>query len=147
MMTAAEHWDIRPQGSSPCRNMRRYRMTLRERFLSAAELGRLGLVLDDAGDRLAAAAIRLLPFTGARPSEIAGLRRDWIRDTRAVLPDSTTGPKTIQLPAPARGRARGIAARRGVCLPEPGGDGPMTDLGARWRKLRGLAGRALAAGE
>ena len=43
MMTAAELWDIRPQGSNPCRNMRRYRTAPRERFLSAGELKRLDL--------------------------------------------------------------------------------------------------------
>ncbi len=87
MMRQAELWDLRPQGSNPCRNMRRYRTAPRERFLSLDELKRLGFVLDHAEDRQAAAAIRLLLFTGARSSEIAGLQWDWIRDTRAVLPD------------------------------------------------------------
>ena len=92
MMTAAELWDVRPQGSNPCRNMRRYKTAPRERFLSVDELKRLGFVLEHAEDRQAAAAIRLLLFTGARSSEIAGLKWDWIRETRAVLPDSKTGP-------------------------------------------------------
>ena len=142
MMTAAEHWDIRPQGSNPCRNMRRYRMTPRERFLSAAELKRLGFVLDHASDRQAAAAVRLLLFTGARSSEIAGLRWDWIRDTRAVLPDSKTGPKTIQLPAPVWAVLAALPRDGAFVFPNRTGDGPMTDLGARWRKLRSLAGLA-----
>ena len=60
MMRQAELWDIRPQGSNPCRNMRRYRMAPRERFLSLDELKRLGFVLDRAEDEQAAAAIRLL---------------------------------------------------------------------------------------
>ena len=34
MMTQAELWDLRPQGSNPCRNMRRYRLKPREQFLS-----------------------------------------------------------------------------------------------------------------
>ena len=62
----AELWDFRPQGSNPCRNMRRYKMTPRGRFLSVEELNRLGFVLDRAEDTQAAAAIRLLLFTGAR---------------------------------------------------------------------------------
>ena len=140
MLTAAEHWDIRPQGSNPCRNMRRYRMTPRERFLSAEELKRLGCVLEHAGDRQAAAAVRLLLFTGARSSEIAGLRWAWIRDTRAVLPDSKTGPKTIQLPAPARAVLASLPRDGEFVFPNRQGDGPMTDLGARWQKLRNLAG-------
>ena len=82
--------------------MRRYRTKPRERFLSGDELKCLGFVLDHAEDRQAGAAIRLMLFTGARFSEIAGLRWDWIQGSRAVLPDSKTAPKTIQLPAPAR---------------------------------------------
>ena len=38
------------------------------------ELKRLGFVLDHADDTQAAAAVRLLLFTGARSSEITGLR-------------------------------------------------------------------------
>ena len=89
MMTAAELWDIRLQGSNPCRNMRRYRTAPRERFLSAGELKRLGFVLDHAEDRQAAAAIRLLLFTGARSSEIAGLEDVRIHDTRHTYASHT----------------------------------------------------------
>ncbi|WP_428097640.1 hypothetical protein [Candidatus Rariloculus sp.] len=102
MMTQAELWNLRPHGSNPCRKIRRYRVKPRERFLSVEELKRLGFVLDHAEDTQAAAAIRLLLFTGARSSEITGLKWAWIRGTRAVLPDSKTGPKTIQLPPPAK---------------------------------------------
>jgi len=97
MMIRAELWDLWPQGSNPCRNMRRYRTKPRERFLSLDELKRLGFVLDHTEDRQAAVVVRLLLFTGARSSEIAGLRWDWIRDTRAVLPDSMSGPTTRAL--------------------------------------------------
>ena len=97
MMIRAELWDLWPQGSNPCRNMRRYRTKPRERFLSLDELKRLGFVLDHMEDRQAAVVVRLLLFTGARSSEIAGLRWDWIRDTRAVLPDSMSGPTTRAL--------------------------------------------------
>ena len=140
MMTAAELWDLRPQGSNPCRNMRRYRMKPRERFLPGDELKRLGFVLDHAGDRQAAAAIRLLLFTGARSSEIAGLRWDWIQGSRAVLPDSKTGPKSIQLPAPARAVLAALPRECEFVFPNRKGDGPMTDLGQRWLALRKLAG-------
>ena len=60
MMRQADLWDIRPQGSNPCRNMRRYKTAPRERFLSLDELKRLGFVLEHAGDGQATAAIRLL---------------------------------------------------------------------------------------
>ena len=108
MMRQAELWDLRPQGSNPCRDMRRYRTTSRERFLSLDELKRLGFVLGHADDRQAAAAIRLLLFTGARSSKNTGLRWNWIRGARAVLPDSKTGPKAVQLPPPARAVLNGL---------------------------------------
>ena len=120
--------------------MRRYRTKPRERFLSVDELKRLGFVLDHAEDTQATAAIRLLLFTGARSSEITGLKWDWIRGTRAVLPDSKTGPKTIQLPPPARAVLHALLRKGAYVFPNSKGDGPMTDLGLRWQKLRALAG-------
>ena len=140
MMTTAELWDLRPQGSNPCRNMRRYRTTPRERFLSPDELKRLGFVLDHAEDRQTAAAVQLLLLTGARSSEITGLRWNWIRGRRAVLPDSKTGPKTIQLPAPARAVLAALPRSGEFVFPNRKGDGPMADLGRRWLALRKLAG-------
>ena len=140
MMRQAELWDLRPQGSNPCHDMRRYRMKPRERFLSPNELKRLGFVLDHAEDQQAAAAIRLLLFTGARSSEITGLRWDWIRGTRAVLPDSKTGPKAVQLPPPARAILNGLPRTGRFVFPNKKGDGPMTDLGLRWQVLRAIAG-------
>ena len=120
--------------------MRRYKTTPRERFLSADELKRLGFVLDHAKDAQAAAAIRLLLFTGARSSEITGLRWQWICGARAVLPDSKTGPRTIQLPPPARAILHTLPRAGRFVFPNRKGDGPMTDLGYRWNKLRKLAG-------
>ena len=140
MMRRAELCELRRQGSNPCRNMRRYRTTPRERFLSAEELERLGSVLDHAEDQQAAAAIRLLLFTGARSSEITGLKWDWIQGSRAILPDSKTGPKTIQLPAPARAVLAALPRVSAFVFPDGQGDGPMADLGKRWHKLRRLAG-------
>lgn len=140
MMRQAELWGLRPHGSNPCRNIRRYRMAPRERFLSLDELKRLGFVLEHAEDRQAAAAIRLLLFTGARSSEITGLRWDWIRGTRALLPDSKTGPKAIQLPPPARAVLNGLSRTGPFVFPNNDGDGPMNDLGTRWRTVRSIAG-------
>lgn len=78
-----------------------------ERFLSEAEIARLGEALDAeakaAGDPYPAAAIRLLLLTGCRRSEILGLRWEWIDFERAMilLPDSKTGRKPVYLNAPA----------------------------------------------
>lgn len=117
----AEVWGMRPNGSNPCRNVERFKEQSRERFLSPAEFKRLGDVLAQAErgelrvrgkngkERLAKVnpeairAIRLLIFTGARVSEILGLRWEYIdlESGRANLPDSKTGKKVLQLPAPA----------------------------------------------
>ncbi|MFG0260317.1 MAG: integrase arm-type DNA-binding domain-containing protein, partial [Phycisphaerales bacterium JB041] len=43
----AEEWGIRADGSNPCRRIKKYKEKPRERYLSAAELARLGAVLRD----------------------------------------------------------------------------------------------------
>ena len=68
------------------------------------------------------------------------MRWDWIRDTRAVLPDSKSGPKTIQLPPPARTVLHSLPRTSRFVFPDAQGTAPMTDLGRRWLKLRALAG-------
>ena len=140
MMREAEFRELRPQGSNPCSGMRRYRLKPRERFLSLEELKRIGFVLDHSEDTQAVAAIRLLLFTGARSSEITGLRWRWIRGSRAILPDSKTGPKTIQLPPPVRAVLNALLRNGELVFPNGKGDAPMRDLGERWQKLRVLAG-------
>ena len=44
----AEKHGLRPEGSNPCRHIEKYRESRRERFLSQAELGRLGDALREA---------------------------------------------------------------------------------------------------
>jgi integrase len=73
-------------------------------MLSRVELGRLGDALASFNfSPYAAAAVKLLVFTGARLGEVLGLRWDWIDFDRgeARLPDSKTGAKTLHLPPPA----------------------------------------------
>jgi Arm DNA-binding domain/Phage integrase, N-terminal SAM-like domain len=41
----AETWEMRPEGTNPCRKIERYRENHRERFLSGEELARLGATL------------------------------------------------------------------------------------------------------
>jgi integrase len=125
MMNLAERWGMRPDGSNPCRHVQRYPEQKRERYLSAAELERLGDVLRTAEtegavtvpaappDRPEAALVtiyppmvalvRLLLFTGARVGELLALRWEWIdfEAGRANLPDSKTGAKALYLPPPA----------------------------------------------
>ena len=104
MFNIAERWGLRPDGSNPCRHIEKYPQRRRERFLSPAELARLGdaLAAYD-GWPYSVAAVKLLVFTGARLGEVLGLRWEWIDFERgeARLPDSKSGAKTLHLPPPA----------------------------------------------
>ena len=101
----AGYW---PGGSNPCRGVEKYPEPARQRYLSPAELKRLGAALRiaeryDAISPSAITAIRLLLLTGARVGEVLSLR--WAEVDLAGgalhLPDSKTGRKTILLSAPA----------------------------------------------
>ena len=88
----AEVWEMRPEGSNPCRKIDRYRENHRERFLSGAELARLGSTLRQADNRglvrkngvltlyrrVTTATIELLLFTGCRLSEVLNLKWEQI---------------------------------------------------------------------
>ena len=69
MFKLAEARDLAPPGRNPCRGVRRYRETPRERFLSRVEYRRLGRVLaeaekDGSENPAAIAAVRLLGNCG-----------------------------------------------------------------------------------
>jgi integrase len=108
MLTKAEVWGYRLEGTNPCRAIRKNRKQACERFLSAVELERLGAVLaqarasDDKVRKIAAMAITLLLLTGCRVSEITGLQWQDVRGHRLKLRDSKTGPRTVWLGDEAR---------------------------------------------
>jgi integrase len=140
MMSYAERLGYRPRGSNPARRIPRFKRTPMERFLSDREYRRLAKVLDEApaSEKLAAAAIRLLLYTGARRGEIRLLRWDQVRDDRLILQDSKTGPKTIYLNAPARAVLRDLFACRTAALVFPAARSkrrPMT-LDPVWLRIR-----------
>ena len=133
---------------SPVRGVKRYRDNRRDRFLSPAELGRLGDVLSelekDGGDPRHIAILRLLALTGARKNEIARLRWSELDLERGLLRlrDSKTGPKIIRL---------GIAALELVAALKPNGsiylfpdrrrpDQPIANLDWAWVCIRKKAG-------
>ena len=109
MFAVAELWQMRPDGSNPCRKIKHFREERRERFLSDEEYRRLGEVLKEVeregSERPSAiAAIRLLMLTGCRKAEILTLRWEHVDLDRGELrlPDSKTGPRTVWLSQPAR---------------------------------------------
>ncbi len=108
MFNLAELWGLRPDGSNPCRHIRKYKESRRERFLSAAELRRIGEMLSEMkAERVEMAsaliAIRLLILTGCRLSEILTLKWEHVDFDAGVLnlPDSKTGAKVVYLGQPA----------------------------------------------
>ena len=104
IMRQAEVYGYRPEGTNPCRGIRRYRRQGRDRFLSDEEYGRLGRVLaqHEADQPSVVAIIRLLVLTGCRKGEIVSLRWSDYREGNLYLRDSKTGPRTVWLSTPAR---------------------------------------------
>jgi len=144
----AEKHGLRPDGSNPCRHIEKYRESRRERFLSEAELARLGDALREAERAQSAtpwaiAAIRLLAFTGARLSEILTLRWDYVSKEQSclMLPDSKTGRKHIRLNAPARELLQTIPRLEGnpyvICGDKL--DHHLVNLEKPWRRIRKAA--------
>jgi integrase len=107
MNWAAQH-TYRDPHTNPCEGVEKFPEAARTRYLTPAELMRLGAALR-VGARhksiapSAIAAIRLLLFTGARVSEILSLRWSEVdfADGALHLADSKTGAKTIVLNPPA----------------------------------------------
>lgn len=95
---------IRDKHTNPCEDVKLYPERKRERFLSPAELHKLGRVLvqseaDGTENSYAIAAFRLLLLTGCRLSEIQKLRWQHVDLDQAQinLPDSKTGKRAIHL--------------------------------------------------
>ena len=108
MFSLAEMWGLRPDGSNPRKHIKKYVEEKRERFLSPAELKRVGEVLRDMESEgiempSAIAATRLLILTGCRLNEIMTLKWEHVDfpGKALQLPDSKTGAKVVHLGQPA----------------------------------------------
>ncbi|MBU6373659.1 MAG: site-specific integrase [Alphaproteobacteria bacterium] len=149
-----------PEGFNPARKIERYPEARRERFLRGEELERIGHAIRaaQAGDAIdpkrpgrkagitlyAAAALRLLMFTGCRVNEILKLRWDEYDRERALLllPDSKTGRKTIVLNSPAVTVLDALASEKDnpyVIIGAKAGT-HLTDLDRPWRIVCAHAG-------
>ena len=149
MFNLAELWDLRPDGTNPCRHVKRFREEKRERFLSDIEYQRLGAALkaieaDGSETASAIAAVRLLMLTGCRLSEIQKLRWEHVDlgASELRLPDTKTGAKVVYLGDPAITVLERIDRRDGnpwvIAGRKPGGH--LTDLQHPWRRIRARAG-------
>jgi integrase len=149
MFNLAEMWGLRPDGSNPRRHIRKYPEVKRERFLSPAELKRVGEVLremESEGVELASAvaATRLLILTGCRLSEIMTLQWDHVDVPGKALrlPDSKTGAKVVHLGQPAielLDKIERVEKNPWVIVgTKPGAR--LTDLQPFWQRVRARAG-------
>jgi len=143
----AERHGFRSDGSNPCRHVEKFPEKKRERFLSEAELARLGEALAAAEGRESPhflALVRLLVFTGARLGEWLGARWEWIDFERGVvrLPDSKTGAKNLYLNPPALDVLAGLPRLAGnphvIVGAKPGA--ALVKPEAQWRRIRKAAG-------
>jgi integrase len=165
-----------PGGFNPVRGIDKYPEKGRERFLSGQELARLGGAIREAETvgipwqvdttkptakhipkekngrtvigKHAAAAIRLLIFTGARLREILHLRWEDVDLERGLLslPDSKTGKKAIVLNAPAMTVLASLPhVGAYVIAGQDAGtqkEKPRSDLNKPWRSVAKRAGLA-----
>jgi integrase len=149
MFNLAEMWGLRPDGTNPRKHIKKYPEEKRERFLSAAELRRVGEVLremEQEGVELpsAIAAVRLLTLTGCRLGEIMRLKWEHVDFTsRALrLPDSKTGAKVVHLGQPALEVLETIERIEDnpwvITGTLPGA--PLYDLQPFWQRVRARAG-------
>ena len=144
MFSLAEVWGWRPDGSNPCRHVKRYKEHKRERFLSPEETERLGQVLREAEEEMpsAVAAFRLLLLTGCRMSEIRDLRWEYVKDDCIELPDAKTGGRVVPLGPEARAVLSAIPRDEDnpwvIAGRLPGSH--LTDLQRPWRRIRKQAG-------
>jgi integrase len=157
------------EGTNPARRIEKFKETRRERFLTGEELERLGRAIREAETAgipwtvdetspnakhapkakrfsqiapSAAAALRLLLFTGCRLREILHLRWAEVDFERGCLflPDSKTGRKTVILNAPALAVLNALERVGPYVVPGDVPEQPRHDLKRPWDAVARRAG-------
>ena len=152
MFNLAELWGLRPDGTNPCRHVKKYTGSKRTRLITDEELARLYAYLDHADAEglehpLLTLAIRLQFDFAARMSEVLELQWEWIDFThrRVVWPDSKTGGMSKPLSAEAALLLRTAPRYAGSKFVIPAlfdGSKPMSKhtYWAGWRRILERAG-------
>ena len=170
LYTFAERRGLVPESRNPAKKIEKFPEERRERFLTPEELERLGAAIREGetvgiawredGDAPkskhlakeenqrtllspdAAAALRLLLFTGARLREILHLRWEHVDLGRGLLllPDSKTGRKTIVLNRPALEILQAHPRTGSYVIRGTHPDRPRTDLKKPWSAVCRRAG-------
>ena len=147
----AEAWGLRQDRTNPCSRVKRFPENKRRRYLSPAELARLGgaLRIAERGE-LRGASWQTIAFvwfailTGMRSGEVKGLRWDNVDVLRGVatLPSTKSGFREVQLAAPALEVLAGLPRLEGspFVLPAAKGDGHFVGTFKGWDAIRKAAG-------
>ena len=140
-MKHAEDLGLRPEGSNPCRGLRRRKSGFKAHYLTNVEFAALGWALARVGGEypVAVAVVRFLLYTGARKSEALGLRWEHVHGDRVVLPDSKSGPRTILVGAAGARDPRCAAAPRREPVGSPMLGRQDRDVGVHHRPSRSVA--------
>jgi integrase len=158
------------RSDNPVHGVPKYAVNRKERFLTTGELEKLGAAIKEAEtsgipweitegtanakhiskpekrftkiDRYAAAALRLLLFTGCRLREILHLRWDYVDHERGLLflPDSKTGKKTVVLNAPSLAVLASLDRLGPFVVPGFNLEKPRADLKRPWQAVSRRAG-------
>jgi integrase len=158
------------EGMNPARRIEQFKEYRRERFLTSKELEGLGAAIREAETQgipwdvdeakpkakhlptaksrytkigpFAAAAIRLLLFTGCRLREILHLKWEQVDLERGLLflADSKTGRKTVILNAPALAVLTGLDRLGSYIVPGDDPEKPRADLKRPWEAVARRAG-------
>ena len=152
MFNLAELWGLRPDGTNPCRHVKKYTGSKRTRLITDDELARLYAYLDHADTDglehpLLTLAIRLQFDFAARMSEVLELEWEWVdfAHRRVVWPDSKTGGMSKPLSAEAAMLLRAAPRYQGSKFVIPAlfdGAKPMSKhtYWAGWRRILERAG-------
>jgi site-specific recombinase XerD len=134
--------EVRPD--NPALRVKRFPSQKKERFLSPAELSRLGdalLAAEQTGANPSAVnAIRLLALTGCRKAEILGLQWNYIDWEHSCLrlPDSKSGARVVPLGAAPLEILSSLPRLAGNphVLPSNKSDGHFVGLQKFWERIR-----------
>ncbi len=170
MYTFAGRSGIVAEGMNPARRIEQFKEQRRERFLTGKELERLGSAIREAETKgvpwdldeekpkskhlpkaknrftkigpFAAAAVRLLLFTGCRLREILHLKWEQVDLERGLLflADSKTGRKTVILNAPALAVLADLNRLGSYVVPGDYPEKPRADLKRPWEAVAKRAG-------
>lgn len=141
----AKKWGVPGSAKNPTAGLKTAPDVCRERFLTQDEAQRLLSALDADENQVAAAAIKLLLFTGARRNEVTHAKWEFVNwEKRTLLvPRAKSGrPRSIHLNSAALELLRSIPRLENnpYIFPSPVTGRPSPSLHFPWFRIRDMAG-------